>query len=63
MLKMLEVVGQHPDGYSEAVRAAVEKLVADGHKVHFFTVSELRGSVREGKLAEFQVVVKVAVEA
>ncbi len=59
---MIEVVGRHADGYSEAVRSAVEQLLADGHKVHFYTVTEQRGSVRDGQLAEFQVVVKVAVE-
>jgi flavin-binding protein dodecin len=62
MLRMIEVVGQHPDGYTEAVRSAVEKLVAEGHKVHFFTITEQRGAVREGRIAEFQAVVKVAVE-
>ncbi|MBE3069773.1 MAG: dodecin domain-containing protein, partial [Planctomycetes bacterium] len=44
MLKMVEVVGTSPKGYSEAVKAAVDALVAAGEKVHFFTVTEHRGS-------------------
>lgn len=62
MLKMIEVVGTSPIGYSEAVKAVVEKLVAKGEKVHFFTVGEQRGAFHGGKI-EFQAVVKVAVEA
>ena len=61
MLRFIEVVGTSPLGYSEAVRAAVEDLIARGEEVHFFQVVEERGSVREGKLQEFQVVLKVAI--
>jgi flavin-binding protein dodecin len=63
MLRMIEVVGQHPDGYTEAVRSALEKLVDEGRKVHFFTITEQRGAVRDGRITEFQAVVKVAVES
>jgi len=62
MLKMLEVVGTSPVSFAEAVKAVVNRLMAAGEKVHFFTVSELRGSVRDGKI-ECQAVVKVAVES
>lgn len=62
MLKMIEVVGASPIGFSEAVREAVDRLLANGEKIHFFQVVEQRGSVREGKLREFQVVLKAAVE-
>jgi len=61
MLKMIEVVGTSPVSFAEAVKAAVNRLAAAGQKVHFFTVSELRGAVRGGQI-EFQTVVKVAVE-
>ncbi|MEW6553578.1 MAG: dodecin family protein [Actinomycetota bacterium] len=62
MLKFIEVVGSSPLGYSEAVREAVEALIARGEVVHFFQVVEERGSVRDGEIKEFQVVLKVAVE-
>lgn len=61
MLRFIEVIGSSPSGYSEAVRTAVEDLIAKGEEVHFFQVVEERGSVREGKIKEFQVVLKVAV--
>ena len=47
----------------------IPALVKDSHrlrrgeKVHFFEVIEQRGAVREGKFKEFQVKLKVAVEA
>jgi flavin-binding protein dodecin len=63
MLRMLEVVGTSPLGFSEAVNTAVETIVRAGHKAHFFQVVEQRGSVREGRIKEYQVVLKVAVEA
>ena len=62
MLRFIEMVGSSPLGYSEAVRAAVESLIAKGEKVHFFQVVEERGSVRDGEIKDFQVVLKVAVE-
>jgi hypothetical protein len=62
MLRFIEVVGSSPQGYSDAVRNAVETLIARGEVVHFFQVVEERGSVRDGEIKEFQVVLKVAVE-
>jgi flavin-binding protein dodecin len=61
MLRFIEVIGSSPSGYSEAVRAAVEDLIAKGEEVHFFQVVEERGSVRGGNLMEYQVVLKVAI--
>ena len=62
MLHMLEVVGTSPSGFSEAVQAAIAEVGRMGRKAHFFQVVEERGSVREGLIKEFQVVLKVAVE-
>jgi flavin-binding protein dodecin len=62
MLKMIEVVGTSEISYSEAVKSAVNVLLGSGEKVHFFQVIEQRGAVRDGKLKEFQVVLKVAIE-
>jgi len=62
MFKMLEVVGTSPLGFTEAVKEAVERILAAGENIHFFQVLEQRGAVREGKVKEFQVILKVAVE-
>lgn len=62
MLNFLEVVGISDKGFSEAVQTAIDKTIESGKKVHFFQVIEQRGAVREGKLKEFQVILKIAVE-
>jgi flavin-binding protein dodecin len=59
---MVEVVGISPLGFSEAVKKAVEQVLKSGEKIHFFEVLQQRGSVREGQLKEYQVVLKIAVE-
>ena len=62
MFKMIEVVGMSDLGFSEAVNDAVSQIIATEEKVHFFEVVEQRGSVRQGKLKEYQVKLKVAVD-
>ena len=59
---MMDVVGTSPLGFSEAVKEGVEQVQQSGEKVHFFQVLEQRGAVRDGKLKEFQVVLRVAVD-
>jgi flavin-binding protein dodecin len=62
MLNMIDVVGTSPDGFSEAVQAALAGVAKGGQKAHFFQVVEQRGAVREGRIMEFQAIVRVAVE-
>lgn len=62
MLHLLEVVGTSPVGFSEAVQSAVAETVRAGHAAHFFQVVEQRGSIRDNRIREYQVVLKVAVE-
>ncbi|MCX6561851.1 MAG: dodecin family protein [Candidatus Aminicenantes bacterium] len=62
MLNMIDLVGTSPDGFSEAVQTALAGVAKRGQKAHFFQVVEQRGSVREGRIVEFQVIVRVAVE-
>jgi flavin-binding protein dodecin len=62
MLNMIELVGTSPDGFSEAVQTALANVAKSGQKAHFFQVVEQRGAVREGRIMEFQVIVRVAVE-
>ena len=63
MFKMLEVVGRSETGYSAAVKKAIEELAASGESVHWFEVVEQRGVAKDGRLKEFQVKIKVAVES
>ena len=62
MLEMMEVIGISKDGFSEAVKDSVDKIINSGRKVHFFEVIEQRGAVRSGELKEYQVKLKIAVE-
>ena len=62
MFKMIEVVGVSPLGFSEAVKDGVEQVLQSGEIIHFFQVLEQRGAVRDGKLKEFQVILRVAVD-
>lgn len=62
MYRMLEVVGESPQGYTEAVRNAVETLAEAGEKPHWFEVTEFRGYVHDGKVKQYQAKVKVAVD-
>jgi len=62
MFKMIEVIESSDDGFSEAVKKAVQKLLDRGEKVHFFEVVEQRGAVRDGAFKEFQVKIRAAVE-
>ena len=63
MFKMIEVIHGSEEGFSQAAKSAVEELIRKGEKVHFFEVVEQRGAVRNGEFKEFQVKLKVAVEA
>ncbi|MCM8813255.1 MAG: dodecin family protein [Candidatus Omnitrophica bacterium] len=62
MLELLEVVGVSEDGFSQATQAAIEQILSRSRRIHFFEVVEQRGAVRDGKLKEFQVKLKVAVD-
>ncbi|MFH1283107.1 MAG: dodecin domain-containing protein [bacterium] len=63
MFKMIEVVGSSKSGFSEAVKEVIDNLIGSGNKVHFFEVVEQRGAARSGSFKEYQVKLKVAVEA
>ena len=63
MFKMLEVVGTSPESFSKAVQKGVTEIINSGESVHFFEVIEQRGAVRDNEFKEFQVKLKVAVEA
>ncbi|HON51544.1 MAG TPA: dodecin domain-containing protein [Candidatus Sumerlaeota bacterium] len=62
MLKMIEVIGISPIGFSDAVKKAVDETVKAGKKIHFFETVEQRGTVSEGKIKEFQVKIRIAVD-
>jgi flavin-binding protein dodecin len=57
--KKIDVVGTSPIGFSEATKTAVEEASKTVRHVSWFEVIEQRGSVKDGKVAEFQVTVRI----
>lgn len=57
--KMTEMVGTSPVSFDKASAAAVERACETLRNVDWFQVTELRGAVRDGKVHEYQVTLKV----
>ena len=57
--KMVELVGSSPDGSDEAIRNAIAKAGETIKHMDWFQVVETRGHIADGKVAHFQVVLKV----
>jgi dodecin len=57
--KLVELVGSSPSSTDEAIRNAVTKASATIKHIDWFQVIETRGHVEGGKVAHFQVTLKV----
>jgi dodecin len=57
--KMVELVGSSTKGVDDAIQGAVERANASLRHVDWFEVSEIRGHIHEGKVAHYQVKLKV----
>ena len=57
--KMIELVGSSPNGSDDAIRNALAKAAETVKHIDWFQVAETRGHVVDGKVAHFQVVLKV----
>ena len=57
--KLLELTGSSPDSIEDAVKTAIAKAHETVHNIHWFTVNETRGQVVDGKVAHWQVTLKV----
>jgi len=57
--KLLEVVGSSTSGTDDAVRNAIETAAKTVRNIDWFEVTETRGHVVNGKVAHFQVTVKI----
>ncbi len=57
--KKVELVGTSPVSFEEAVRSAIVEASGSIRHMDWFEVAEMRGMIKEGKVAEFQVVLKV----
>jgi flavin-binding protein dodecin len=57
--KIIELVGTSSVSFAEAVRAAVEEAAKTVRNMSWFEVVQQRGRIADGKVAEFQVTIKV----
>jgi dodecin len=57
--KKIEVVGTSPVSFSEAVKAAIADASQTVRGLAWFEVVEQRGMIKDDKVAEYQVVLKV----
>ena len=57
--KILELTGSSPSGVEDAVNTALAKASATVRNMHWFEVVETRGQIEDGKVAHWQVTLKV----
>jgi flavin-binding protein dodecin len=57
--KVLELVGSSPASIEDAVQAAISRAEKTLRNVRWFEVTETRGHVQDGKVAHYQVRLKV----
>ena len=57
--KLLELTGSSPEGIEQAVSNAIAKASESLHNLRWFEVVDTRGHIEEGKVAHWQVTIKV----
>jgi dodecin len=57
--KKLEIVGTSPNSFAEATANGVAKCAETVHGMSWFEVVEMRGSIVDGKVQQYQVTLKV----
>ena len=58
--KQIELVGISEENYEGAIQNAISKASQSLHGISWYEVLEQRGKVAEGKVVEYQVVIKAA---
>jgi flavin-binding protein dodecin len=57
--KMIDVVGTSPASFAEATKLAVQEAGKTVHHMNWFEVTEMRGAIKDGKVSEFQVTIRI----
>ncbi|GAA3914480.1 dodecin [Luteimonas lutimaris] len=57
--KSTELTGSSKESVDDAVRTAIERASKTLRDIRWFEVTDVRGHVRDGKVAHWQVTVKV----
>ena len=57
--KLLELAGSSPTSSDDAVQNAIAKASETVRNIQWFNITETRGHVKDGKVAHWQVTLKV----
>ena len=57
--RIAEIVGTSPDGVDAAIRNAVSRANQTLRNVDWFEMTEIRGHLADGQVADWQVTVKI----
>ena len=57
--KSIELTGSSPPSIEDAVTSAIAKASESLRNIQWFTVTETRGHVKDGKIAHWQVSLKI----
>lgn len=57
--KTVEITGSSPKGMEAAIQNALAKAAGSLHNLRWFQVTETRGEIADGKVAHWQVTMKV----
>jgi len=57
--KLIELAGVSDKSYEDAIQNAIRKASESLKAITWFEVVEQRGAVKDGKITEFQVILKV----
>jgi flavin-binding protein dodecin len=57
--KKIVIVGTSPVSFAEAVKAAIKDASQTVRQMDWFEVDEMRGRIKDGEVAEFQVTLRI----
>lgn len=57
--RVTEIVGSSPNGTDEAIRNGIERASQTIRNLDWFEVTEVRGHIEDGRIAHYQVGLKV----
>ena len=57
--KVIEIVGSSATGIEDAIEGAIARAASTVHDIAWFEVKETRGHVEGGKVAHYQVTLKI----
>jgi flavin-binding protein dodecin len=57
--KMTEIVGTSNKSFADAAQQAVKRASKTIRELKWFEVTDMRGLIKEGQVAEFQVTLKI----